>query len=307
MKKLFLASTVLAATTGLAAADVTLSGDARMGLTKAATANSDAQFSSRARVTFTASGETDSGLSFGASFRADNAATRLVPDGSDAGTEPDVAGGANSGAAGSVFIEGAFGKLSMGDVDSAAEAAVGQVAAISFAGLGDTNEINYIGAGASDGDPVVLYTYSVDAFKVFLSANDSSAAATQSFGIGASYSIDSYGISVGYEDGGADTKGYIGLSGTFGPVSAKLVAADQSSTVADRDGREYALSLTYAADMLAVTGFYNVDDRPTVALKKYGVGASYDLGGGAKIVAGIAGDSAAGNDTAYDLGLTFSF
>jgi outer membrane protein OmpU len=290
MRKIFLATTVLAATTGLAAADVTLSGDARMGLTKAATANSDAQFSSRARVTFTASGETDSGLSFGASFRADNAAT-----------------GAVNGSAGNVFIEGAFGKLSMGDVDSAAEAAVGQVAAISFAGLGDTNEINYIGAGAAANDPVVLYTYSVDAFKVFLSANDSSAAATQSFGIGASYSIDSYGISVGYEDGGADTKGYIGLSGTFGPVSAKLVAADQSSTVADRDGREYALSLTYAADMVAVTGFYNVDDRPAVALKKYGVGASYDLGGGAKIVAGIAGDSAAGNDTAYDLGLTFSF
>ena len=307
MKKIFLATTVLAATTGLAAADVTLSGDARMGLTKAATVNSDAQFSSRARVTFTASGETDSGLSFGASFRADNAATRLVPDGSDAGTDPDVAGGANSGAAGSVFISGAFGKLSMGDVDSAAEAAVGHVSAISFAGLDDTHEINYIGAGAADGDPVALYSFSVDAFSVFLSANDSSAAATQSFGIGASYTIDSYTVAVGYEDGGADTKGYIGLSGTFGPVSAKLVAADQSSTVAARDGREYALSLTYAADAVAVTAFYNVDDRPAVALKKYGVGASYDLGGGAKLVAGVAGDDAAGNETAYDLGLTFSF
>lgn len=289
MKKLILASTVLVATSGLAVADVTLSGDARMGLTKSATANSDVQFSSRARVQFTATGETDSGLSFGASFRAHDSSK------------------ATTGQAGSVFIEGAFGKLSMGDVDSAAEAAVGQVGAISFAGIGDTNEINYIGAGAGDSDPVALYSYSIDAFKVFISANDSSASATKSFGVGASYTMGSYGIAVGYEDGGADTKSYIGLTGDFGAVSAKLVAANQSSTNLDNDGSEYALSMTYDADAIALTAFYNVDNRPAVAVKKYGVGASYDLGGGAKVVAGMAADDAAGNEAAYDIGLNFSF
>ncbi|NJS38490.1 MAG: porin [Rhodobacteraceae bacterium] len=75
---------------------------------------------------FTLSGETDGGLSFGASFRADNAA------------------GANAGTAGSVFISGGFGTLSMGDVDGAANAALGHVDGVGLTGLGDLNEVTYL-------------------------------------------------------------------------------------------------------------------------------------------------------------------
>jgi outer membrane protein OmpU len=289
MKKIILATTVLVAGVSVAGAEVTLSGDARMGITKAATLNSDAQFSSRARLKFTMSGETDNGLSFGASFRADKATA------------------AENGSSGSVFISGAFGKLEMGDVDSAAEAAVGQVAGVGFTGLNDTNEVNYIGAGASEKDPVMLYTYTTGDFTVNLSANDSALSTTQSYGIGGSYKMGDYKFAVGYEDGGADTKSYVGASGTFGAITAAFVAASQSSTVANRDGQEYALSLVYTTGPIAVTGFYKSDDRPNAAVASYGLGASYDLGGGAKIVGGVAADDAAGNDTAYDLGATFSF
>jgi outer membrane protein OmpU len=290
MKKILLATTVLVAGASVAGAEVTLSGDARMGIAKAATLNSDAQFSSRARLKFTMSGETDNGLSFGASFRADKASE------------------AANGSAGSVFISGAFGKLEMGDVDSAAEAAVGHVAGVGYTGLGDPNEINYIGAGATANDPVVmLYTYASGDFTVNLSANDSAASATQSYGIGGSYTMGDYKIAAGYEDGGADSKSYLGVSGTFGAIEAKFVAAGQSSDVATRDGNEYALSVVYTTGAIAVTGFYKSDDRPTVAVVSYGLGASYDLGGGAKLVGGLAADDAAGNDTAYDLGVSFSF
>lgn len=80
MKKILVATTILSASAGLAAADVTLSGSARMGIVSGFSDNnaangdeSDVVFNSRARVAFTLSGESDSGLSFGASFRADNA------------------------------------------------------------------------------------------------------------------------------------------------------------------------------------------------------------------------------------------
>ena len=141
MSRILLASTVLTAAAGMAAADVTLSGDARMGLVNGydlSTGKYETTFSSRARVTFTMSAESDNGLSFGASFRADNA------------------NAAEKGTAGSVFISGAFGKLSMGDNDSAAQATVGQVDGVGFTGNGDWHEIIYMG----DSSPSVLYTYS---------------------------------------------------------------------------------------------------------------------------------------------------
>ena len=89
MKKILLATTMLIGTAGFAAAEVSVSGDARMGITKSEGA--DAQFSNRARVKFSLSGESDSGIAFSASFRADNA------------------GDASSGTAGTVSISGAFG------------------------------------------------------------------------------------------------------------------------------------------------------------------------------------------------------
>jgi outer membrane protein OmpU len=89
----------------------------------------DIGFTSRARVTFTFSGETDGGLSFGASFRADNSSN------------------AANGTAGSVFLSGAFGKISMGDVDGAAVAAVGHVDGVGLTGLGDRNESSFIANG----------------------------------------------------------------------------------------------------------------------------------------------------------------
>ncbi|MFP5481613.1 MAG: porin, partial [Alphaproteobacteria bacterium] len=181
MKKILLATTVLVATTGFAAAEVTLSGDARMGVTyNEANAGDELAFNSRARVTFTMSGETDGGLSFGASFRADNAATRLIPDGTDADALPDVAGGANDGQAGSVFISGAFGKLSMGDVSSAAENAVGDLVGVGYTGIGDANEMTYISTGDNE---MALYEYSAGAFTGYFSVGQPSGGGSNTYSL----------------------------------------------------------------------------------------------------------------------------
>ena len=77
------------------------------------------------RGQFTGAGETDGGLGFGFSFRAGDASD------------------ADDGTAGSVFISQGGHTLAMGDVDSAANAAVGQVSGVGLTGLGDLNEVNY--------------------------------------------------------------------------------------------------------------------------------------------------------------------
>ena len=58
-------------------------------------------FNTEMGVTFTMSGETDGGLAFGASFDADDAVRSR-----------------RRATAGSVFISGEFGKLTMGDVST---------------------------------------------------------------------------------------------------------------------------------------------------------------------------------------------
>ena len=88
--------------------------------------DSEMRFSSRMRLLISMSFESDLGLTFGGSFRADNAAD------------------ANDGLAGSVFVSGDFGKLAMGDVSSAAEAAVGNISGVGYTGLGDLNETFYL-------------------------------------------------------------------------------------------------------------------------------------------------------------------
>jgi outer membrane protein OmpU len=352
MKKLLLATSILAGTAGLAAAEITLSGDARMGFLDdfvyADGADDDVGFTSRARVTFTFSGETDGGLSFGASFRADNSSN------------------AANGAAGSVFLSGAFGKISMGDVDGAAVAAVGHVDGVGLTGLSDLNESAFIGNGglADDdltdldslgenygltGDPSVLYEYTTGNIGLFVGVTnpgfenefdfgDGTAVTTDgvAWSLGANYSTDAYKFGIGYEDldvDQADGLGnlsgdhlYLGGDATFGAFTAKirwgqadLTLTDNAGVGSDIDFEQWSLSGTYAMDAIAVTGFYadkQFDDSTganILSRESMGLGASYDLGGGAKVVGGIVdseltdGSDASRSDTAFDFGVSFSF
>jgi outer membrane protein OmpU len=353
MKKLLLATSILAGTAGLAAAEITLSGDARMGFLDdfvyAADADDDLGFTSRARVAFSLSGETDGGLSFGASFRADNSSN------------------AANGTAGSVFLSGAFGKISMGDVDGAAVAAVGHVDGVGLTGLSDLNESSFIANGgladedltdldslnpafALTGDPSVLYEYTTGNIGLFLGVTNPGFESTLNFGsateatdgvawsIGANYSTDAYKFGIGYEDLDVDSSVagslgnlsadhlFIGGDATFGAFTAKarygmadVTLTDITGTGTDIDFDQWSISGTYAMDAISVTGFLankqfddstgaNILERDSI-----GLGASYDLGGGAKVVGGVVdseiteGAAAGVSDTAFDFGVSFSF
>ena len=105
MKKVLFASTALVAFTGAAAADVTLSGRAEMGIFGSTVA--ETQFFTDIDVTFTLTGETDNGLSFGASIDIDEGGNQsAVNDNSDDG-----------GIA--IFVRGDFGNVTLGDTDGA--------------------------------------------------------------------------------------------------------------------------------------------------------------------------------------------
>lgn len=287
MKNILLATTALVATAGVAAADVTVSGDGRMGVIltdhDANTATSNvAQFTSRLRIKFTASGETDGGLSFGGSVRNDQVGTGNT---------------ANSDS--SVFISGGFGKLSMGDVDSAANAAVGHVSGVGLTGLGDMNEL---GGFVGQTDSSVLYEYSTGGLTFYASASQREVATT-AYSAAVKYTSGAYTVALGHES--ADTSGTkttmtsVRAEASFGDATVKLVAKDHNV-----NDTEVAVSVDYAIGATTVTAFY-ADFGNVINYTAYGLGASYDLGGGASLKGGVAKRSDL--DTVADFGLSFSF
>ena len=337
MKKILLATSILAATTGFAAAEITLSGDARMGVVDY---GNDPEFSARARVKFTMVGETDGGLAFGASFRADQAS------GAQSGNE-DMS-------AGTVYVQGEFGKFEMGDVLSAAEAAFGDLDGVGYTGLNDYTDITYINGDGGDADsrgsislnPVnqgtgSLFSYSNAGFgfyvglfdgvangvsDVFAGAIDEdSVDSDMSYSVALSYGTDTWSAGLGYLANGdftATTHGGAAISqdgaeqiivsgsGTFGATTVKAYYSDFDNWYWENS---YGLSVSYSADALTFTGFARRDSDVLAALTtdradqdSFGVGVGYDLGGGAALKAGIV-DSDWEDDTIFDAGITMSF
>jgi len=319
MKNLLLASTALVAFAGAAAAEVAISGSGRLGMvydnsivntgfettspgvTSRKVADSGFKFSSRMRVQFTLTSETDAGVSFGASIRADNAAS------------------GNEGKAGSVFMSGAFGKLSMGDVDGAAESAVGNLSGVGYTGLGDLNEARYWQQENSDLDspgdktnlfalPAATYEYTTGPASFYFSLGNPAGVkvVTNNFNkvgvnkvtdivvdravaVGAKYSVDNYSVGFGYES--TDVSGIscavttaapdvcdatkpgrskftgsldnwiIGGSATFGGFTAKAQYGEGSGVGIDLT--QYGISADYTFDAFTVTAFWASKEEKT--------------------------------------------
>lgn len=290
MKKILLATSALVLVAGAAAAEVTVGGSARMGLIYD---GEDTLMTSRVRIVFTASGETDTGISFGASMRADQSGQGNTQNNDS-----------------TVYVSGAFGKLTFGDVDSAANALVGHVSGVGLTGLGDWNELRYLGHEKT----AALYEYSAGALTFGVSAGqiedlDGDAANDDAYSVAVKYAIDAYTVALGYETAGDVDHLALGASATFGAATVKFVASD---TDIAGDDTQYALSLDYAMGATTLTVFAT-DEGP---INNYGIGASYDLGGGAKVVGGIVevddlnladdGVTSVGG-TRADIGLSFSF
>lgn len=316
MKKLLIASTALVMVAGAAAAEVKLSGDARMG---AVYDSEDWNFSSRARVQFTLSGTTDSGLEFGAKFRTSDIRSNGV------GAEDP-----RNGNRGTVFLSGAFGTITMGDVTSASEELFGDLADVGYLGddqgtalLGGTNAIPYLTLD-NETTSGLMYTYSAGAFSVAAAMTDGHGygstmvgtfeADTQAYSLAAAYTFGNYTVGLGHEIldrdgagldmsqtelagmakfGNTDVKGYYAIGGDENPVDDAI-----GVSVASAFGATTVKGYVQKVDFVAA----GVD-----SVTWYGLGADYDLGGGAILAAGIQDDDMDGSDPVANMGVKFKF
>lgn len=310
MKKVLLATSAFALMAGAASAEIALSGSARMGLTYSDVNGVTTEaFSSRVRIVFTASGETDTGLSFGASMRADQ----------NGGNTDGTANGDST-----VFISGAFGKLTMGDVSGAADALVGQTSGVGYGPNDALQEISFVGTTKT----AAYYEYSTGGFTFGLGAGQLSSTADE-LNVGVKYSTDTYSVALGWEttDGNTVAPATFTAAPAAGTTyaedlislgaSAKLGAATLKARVSDSDinGKDttWSVSVDYTTGATTLTAFYTDfgNTIKTVAddTQHVGIGASYDLGGGATVAGGIVQqlNNVAVDNTYADIGLKFSF
>ncbi len=340
MKKVLLATTMLAGTAGFAAAEVAVSGYAEIGIlgTETGAGVKTVQFHQDVEVTFTMSGETDGGLSFGAVIDLD---------------ETNVAAGDDSGT--TVFVSGAFGKLTMGDTDGAFDWAIQDAGSLTSMGDDHTTHVAYFNANGFDGShdgQIVRYEYSFGDFGVAVSYeqanNGATTTADDNVGIGATYTTEMSGaklrFGLAYMAGAitntpavAASAGPDGLDGTADDIAAApavilngdvwglsvgaefaggfsgMIGYSNTSpdVVGAVDTERLGLGLTYTTGALSLHANYGeakTAGAPTV--KSYGLAVNYDLGGGAVVMAGYGNDvngTAPGSQHQYSIGLGLSF
>ncbi|MEC8040184.1 MAG: porin [Pseudomonadota bacterium] len=271
MKKILFASTALVATAGVAAAEISFGGSANFGIMYK---GSETIVKNEIDFDIKGSGETDSGLKFGASLDIDGAHV----DSTDAGfmiEDPEV------------YIEMGGLKLTVGDIGEAND--VGGISDIGFDGLGVDDVVDAL---RENGNDDVRVDYSFGDIAVAASVDS----ATNGWAISAAGSFGDISASAGYRDndGASDWNVTLGYSaGAFG-----VTATYADSELTGRDG--FGLDASYSQGDLTVTAAYAESD----GVDAYGIGASYSLGGGAAVAGGVA---EVGGETVADLGMTFSF
>lgn len=342
MKKILFATTALIATAGIASAEVAITGFAEMGIMggdNGVNASGD-QFVTDVDVNFSMSGESDNGITFGASIDLDES------DGSTATqTTSNAFGDGNQGGE-TIFVSGDFGTLTMGDTDGALDQAVAETDI-----MGDitdaSTESSVISMGFMDGSAdgngqVARYDYSVAGFGLSVSAETPNGTDDKStFGLGATYTVALGGadldLGIGYQGGGTVTSVLGNATGSTGTgegwglsagttVAGVELVANYAEGIVNISGAKdpvvkmYGVAAAYSIDALKVGinyGEAHVDyDSGAVNIaatqKGFGLAAEYDLGGGLKVLAGYgeASSETAGFDAVtsdYSLGLKMAF
>ncbi|OAN78966.1 hypothetical protein A8B78_00980 [Jannaschia sp. EhC01] len=332
MKKVLFATTALIATAGIASADVAISGVAEMGIFGGDTnagVNQDTQFHTDIDVTFTMSGETDGGITFGAAVDLDENAAFNPAD--------------NGGIA--IFISGDFGTLTMGDTDGALDFALTEAWVGNAGSIGD-NETAHAGAlgayadGLYDGQ-ILRYDYTFDAFSFAVSVElDDAGVYDPGYAVGATYTFSFGGgsatVGAGYQSAvvtaaagflpGNLNNAFVGVVGQGTEVEVVGVSA----AVALDNGLQAAIQYSDWSFDSGVVGFYHIGvgagytfDAITVSANYgmyegdtagfweadgFGVAAAYDFGGGLSAHVGYGSGETFGNTVNnWSLGLAMSF
>lgn len=308
MKKILLATTMLAGTAGFAAAEVTVKGEAEMGIWS--NSAGDVAFWQDVEVKFSMSGTTDGGLEFGANIDLDEGD---VPVNDDGGT--------------AVYISGTFGKLTLGDTDGALDWALADMDN-GMTSIADdhTTHVAWFGGGDMDGlhdNQVLRYenTFGAFGFAVSLEQGDDGVGAVDdTFGVGVKYTANLGGTDVnlglGYQQG-SDFDPILLTGGEFSAVGVSAAAtfggaftakigyiSFDDSTWDSHLGAE----LTYVSGPIGVgVNYGKVEEAVGTSFDSFGVVANYDLGGGAKVEFGYGSDVNFAGDDQWSLGIGMSF
>ena len=277
MKKILLATTVLAMSAGFAAADVKVSGSASMGIANDGVGDAFEVYNS-GELDFAATVVSDAGVEFGMSTSVSFGNSYSFGDGEDA-----FGGEAGTVGAPTLTAKGAFGTLTFADdgVDQLySDDTAGDVGFAYTAGDLSLNIVSDVDASTGvEWSASVGYTMS---------------------GVALSYTADalnSYNASASYTSGGIT--GTIETDSDAGGEAVNTLtvayAANGMSVELSADSADYtSIAVGYSANGLSVDVSTDSDDA-------WEATTSYDLGGGATLVAGMnAGEEAyAGVDLSF--------
>ena len=277
MKNILLATTALVMTAGMASAEVTFSGDARLGYSNVenTVVGDDVQY--RTRIKASASGTADNGMTYSTSLR--------FLDANQTGSVGTT----------SVTVGGAFGSLSVGSESSAAEYAVGDLAAVGWANA--ANETAFT-TGAE-----AIYAYSAGDLSFYGSVG---APGTEITSAGVSYSMNGINVAVATEDTSVIRTTWAAVSASVLGATVKVIAGDSNvgstSTAVDTTTGG---SVAYTSGDVTLSGMYSsVTTGADVTTNSSGVGLSYAMGGGMTLVAGT---STTATVTTNSVGINLSF
>ena len=313
MKKILLATSALVATAGIASAQgVAVTGTASMGILGGDWVDDNDndtghELHTDIDVHFTMTGQTDTGLTFGASIDLDESDGE-EREGASAAFDNRAQGGEE------IFISGAFGTLTMGDTDGALDWALQEIDIGGTLGDAHTKHAGYSGNDFADdysGGQIVRYDHSFGDFAVALSANISDDATDEdviAFGAKHNVSLPSMelGIGVGYSQLGHDGHGReeddamgVSLNANFNNGFRAILnwvdMGDSNEYNSDGFGEQYiGAGIGYIVDdwtLAANWGKYS-EEHSDLAIDRgqsgYAVVVNYDLGGGAEVQLGYA-------------------
>ena len=269
----------------------------------------------RVRISFAGSGTNDGGLNYGFSAHAGQSTT------------------SNGG---SQYISGAFGKISMGDLNGGDEQMVGNLSGVGSNGAGSHQEFAYQSSSHNIGYSVSMAGVSFAATTDLVRGADATKTGSNS-AMGLKWSGDmgggTVGLAIGTSKIGTKTEDSMSASVSMGGLSIKAVShsndngpaqllvgstaqvfagaasaqTDWKAGIAAADNLDTdttGLSLSYAMDAMSVTAFTRTESTSGVADKDYsGVGFTYNLGG-ATVKAGFVD---ADDISIMDFGINFSF
>ncbi|MCX7644270.1 MAG: porin [Rhodobacteraceae bacterium] len=322
MKKVLLATTALVGLAGAAAAEVTVSGSAEMGIVGGGVnatngSGGETQFWNDVDVKFTLTGESDSGLSFGADIDLDEAG--------NLGDEFDNIGTA-------IFISGAFGTLTLGDTDGAIDWAITDAGNIGNPGSIDDAETSHLGYNGSFGDgefdnQVLRYDYSFGAVGVAVSYEQGATGGggvllagdpEGTIALGVKYALDLGGTTVNLGGGVSQTDFVgderqiwaLGAAAEFGGgFQAGITYQDWNYDVGE-DVTHVGVGLGYESGPISVHANWGQYDFATSDdVDGFGIAAAYDLGGGLSVHAAYADsdDGSTADYATWSLGVAMSF